>query len=104
VVNFDVPCLPVDRFVVEYDKLVGFAGEELSLGFPVVERSDTTIFDSDRQLAVLQDENARGQLLDSHKLFRLRYIEFGDRKQVATTTSYDGQILGYLDYLLPRPW
>ena len=60
VVDFDIPSLPVKRFVIEDHKLVGLAtlGQYFALRLDVVQTCDHTIVHLDAKIVVLENEDA----------------------------------------------
>jgi hypothetical protein len=104
-VHFDVPRLPVERLVVEYDELVGFTAlrNKLTAGLVVVERGDDATFYLDAELIVLEYKDIFNDLSDCDS-WLLCNLEGPDGKDVTVSTG-NATCGGRKIYdLLAMPW
>jgi hypothetical protein len=80
VVDFDVPCLPVERLVVEDDELRCFLalGDKLTISRYVVERGDCAIGDLNNKLVIAKFVDVGPNFLDRRSACRVGRCKWPD--------------------------
>ena len=74
--DLDIPCLPVEWLVVKDDQLVRFLtlGHNLATGLFIVQTSDDTLGDLDKELAVNEVEDVLAHVFNLHLSRRLAHL------------------------------